>query len=482
MLMIQPATIYVRRQRYLCGYSMKAQEFAIVDIETTGGNAGGSRITEIAIVIHNGIRVTDRWETLVNPEKDIPLPIFALTGINNDMVRNAPVFDDIAEKVFGLLSGRIFVAHNVNFDYSFVRHQLEESGFKWTATKLCTVRAARKIKPGFKSYGLGNLCRELDIRIENRHRAGGDADATAILFAQLLACDTNGHIAGMIKKTATDQRLPPNLPPSDFEQLPEKPGVYYFHDQFKSVVYVGKAVNLKKRVASHFSGHKITPQRQHFLRDIHAISFEVCATELMALLLECAEIRKLWPVHNRALKRFEAKFGLYEYEARNGYRYLGVGKLAKHQRCVRVFHSQYEGINTLLELAGTFGIDHRFCHYGKPDEGEIPVRHDSALPDIDEHNNRVETALESLQSGRPSYAIIDKGRTSEERSCIWVENGDFYGMGYLPGDFSTAEISEVKDFVTPYRSNLYMTGLVESFAERNPGKLRRAKRDERAEL
>src|SRR5690554_6772977 len=123
---------------------MKGQQYAIVDIETTGGNAGGSRITEIAIIIHDGTDIIEHWETLVNPQKEIPLPIFALTGITNEMVQDAPVFDDISEKVFQMLSGRIFVAHNVNFDYSFVRHQLEESGFKWTARKLCTVRAARR--------------------------------------------------------------------------------------------------------------------------------------------------------------------------------------------------------------------------------------------------------------------------------------------------------------------------------------------------
>jgi DNA polymerase-3 subunit epsilon len=251
---------------------MKKQEYAIVDIETTGGNASGSRITEIAIIIHDGVTVIDRWETLVNPQKEIPLPIFALTGINNEMVRDAPIFDDISEKVLEMLAERIFVAHNVNFDYSFVRHQLEESGFKWTAKKLCTVRAARKIRPGFGSYSLGNLCRSLEIPVENRHRAGGDADATAILFSRLMEWDDEGEIEKMVKKTAQDQRLPPNLPPEDFEQLPEKPGVYYFYNQVKKVIYVGKAVNLKKRVASHFTGHNVKPQRQHFLRDIHGIS------------------------------------------------------------------------------------------------------------------------------------------------------------------------------------------------------------------
>src|SRR5690606_12463043 len=112
---------------------MKTRQYAIVDIETTGGNASGSRITEIAIIIHDGTSVIERFETLVNPQKEIPLPIFALTGINNEMVRDAPIFDDIAEKILEMLTNRIFVAHNVNFDYSFVRHELELAAFKWTA-------------------------------------------------------------------------------------------------------------------------------------------------------------------------------------------------------------------------------------------------------------------------------------------------------------------------------------------------------------
>ena len=109
---------------------MKTTEYAIVDIETTGGNARGSRITEIAIFIHNGKEIIERWETLVNPQQEIPLAIFALTGINNELVSKAPIFDDISEKVLAMLTNRIFVAHNVNFDYSFVHKELERSGFK----------------------------------------------------------------------------------------------------------------------------------------------------------------------------------------------------------------------------------------------------------------------------------------------------------------------------------------------------------------
>jgi len=450
---------------------MKKKEYAIVDIETTGGNAAGSRITEIAIVVHDGTCVTQRWETLVNPQREIPLPIFALTGITNEMVQHAPVFDDISQKVFDLLTDRIFVAHNVNFDYSFVRHQLEEAGFQWTAKKLCTVRAARKIIPGLPSYSLGNLCRSLDIPLENRHRAGGDADATAILFSQLLKQDGRGEIDNMIKKTAHDQRLPPNLPAEDFNRLPEKPGVYYFYNKDKKVVYVGKAINLKKRVASHFSGHKITPQRQHFLRDIHAVSFEICSTELMALLLECSEIKNLWPVYNKALKRFEPKFGFYEYTARNGYRYLAAGKVNRTHRCIEIFNNIQDAIGMLRGLSEQFNIDYRFCRYCTSDDAG-KVKHDYAdLPSLDVHNGRVQQLIDHVRNHRPSFFIADKGRSVDEYSCIWVEEGHFYGMGYIPADVSITVPEDVKHYVTRYKSNDYIMNLISMYKAKYPSKV-----------
>jgi DNA polymerase-3 subunit epsilon len=452
---------------------MKNKEYAIVDIETTGGNATQSRITEIAIIIYDGTKIIERWESLVNPQHYISDTIFALTGINNEIVANAPVFDAISNRVFELLQDRIFVAHNVNFDYSFVRHELENAGLKWTAQKLCTVRAARKIKPGLPSYSLGRLCDSLHIDLENRHRAGGDADATVILLSKLLAWDTDGEIDKMIKKTANDQRLPPNLPPEDFTQLPEKPGVYYFYNEVKKVIYVGKAVNLKKRVASHFSGHKITPQRQHFLKDIHAISFEVCATELMALILECTEIKKLWPTYNRALKKFEPKCGLFEYEARNGYRYLAAGPVAKNQSCIETFTNNAEAISVLRELAVQFEIDYRFCKYGSPGEGEnLFSSSTDDLPDAEVHNAQIADAIAFYLNSRPTYAIIDKGRTKDEASCIYIENGRLYGMGYIPLDIAITTVFEVKDHVERYPSNQYLMGLIAVFAEKNRGKIR----------
>lgn len=417
-------------------------EYAIVDIETTGGNARGSRMTEIAIRIHNGREVIDSFESLINPEKDIPPAIFALTGIDNAMVRDAPVFEDIARQVYALLEGRIFVAHNVNFDYSFVRHQLAEGGFKWTAKKLCTVRMARKIKPGHRSYSLGRLCDDLEIPLENRHRAGGDCDATTILFTRLMEWDEEGVISEMIKKTSKDQRLPPNLPADQFDVLPERPGVYYFHNQKGKVIYVGKALNIKKRVSQHFSGHNINPQRQNFLREIFSISSEVCATELMALLLECAEIKRLWPDHNRALKKFEPKFGLFVYEDLAGYKRLAVGKLSKYHSCFAMVNKEYEAIRILTGLVSKYEIDPRLCRFSlKPPSRQDLLREEAPkdLPRVDAHNAVVDIALNELDKSRPTFAIMDKGREREEKSCIWMEKGNFYGMGYIGQEAQYAE-------------------------------------------
>ena len=230
-------------------------EYAIVDIETTGGYAAGSSITEIAIRIFDGKKIIDRFDTLIRPEQNIPLYITALTGINYDMVCDSPEFEDVAGEVFALLKERVFVAHNVNFDYSFLKYHLEEAGYHFAAQKLCTVRMARKIKPGLRSYSLGNLCQSLAINLENRHRAGGDVDATVSLFSKLLEWDSEGIIPAMLKKGSKEQQLPPNMPKENFEALPEKTGVYYFRDNKGKATYVGKAKNIRKRVAQHFTGN-----------------------------------------------------------------------------------------------------------------------------------------------------------------------------------------------------------------------------------
>lgn len=453
-------------------------EYAIVDIETTGGYAAGAGITEIAVLIHDGRQVIEKYETLLDPQQYIPMSIQLLTGIDNDMVEGQPTFDSIAAHLFELLQNRIFVAHNVNFDYSFLKHHFEKSGYQLNATKLCTVRMSRKIKPGLPSYSLGKLCASLNIPLYNNHRAGGDAAATAILFTKLLEWDNEGVIEGMLKKNSKEQLLPPNLPKEDFEALPSSPGVYYFKNKEGKVVYVGKANDLRKRVLSHFTGHNPLPQRQNFIRDIHSISFEKCGTELMAFLLEAAEITRLWPIHNRAMKRRIVNYGLYAYEDLNGFLRLAIGKQGKHQLALHEFTTEMEGRNLLHKLVRNFNLCPELCsitscsHDG-PDANEESNGNVScqAVQGSFAYNEIVKSALKQVEEYLPSFIIKDKGRHENESGCIWVEKGKFYGMGYIDLYSDMQSLEDIKSLLTPYQMNHYMLQLVYNYAEKYPGKI-----------
>ncbi|MGE0077838.1 MAG: PolC-type DNA polymerase III [Bacteroidales bacterium] len=167
--------------------------YAIVDIETSGGRAQTDRITEIAIYIHDGERIVDEFSTLINPEVYIPPFITQLTGITNEMVANAPKFYEVAKQIVLLTEGHLFVAHNAPFDYKFIQTEFKRLGYDYQRQTLCTVRMSRKIIPGMKSYSLGNLCENLGITINNRHRAAGDAYATTQLL-ELLLEKTEGQL------------------------------------------------------------------------------------------------------------------------------------------------------------------------------------------------------------------------------------------------------------------------------------------------
>lgn len=451
--------------------------YAVVDIETTGGHPSGNGITEISILVHDGLKVVDAYETLVNPRQNIPEYIQALTGISNDMVTDAPVFEEVAEKIYDLLYDKVFVAHNVNFDFSFIHHQLATAGFDLQTKKLCTVRMSRKILPGHSSYSLGKLCSALKINLNNRHRAGGDAAATAILLTMLLEKDAEGVISQSLHKASKEQALPPNLSKSQIDALPSSPGVYYFKDQKGKIIYIGKAINIKKRVCSHFSGNSIKKQRQEFLKNVHEVDFTVCGTELMALILESTEIQKHWPENNRALKRFEQKYALYSYEDQKGYIRIGIDKYKKNCNAIYTFNSLLSAHSLLRSLIAEHTLCEKLCFIQKNRSECTAVEqgncHGACLGQ--EHpysyNLRVKAAIVHLKSSLPSFAIVDSGRNEEEQSCLWVEEGKFYGMGYISFHTDVSDMETLKSCIVPYPSNDYILNMVMGYAEMYPDKM-----------
>jgi DNA polymerase-3 subunit epsilon len=447
--------------------------YAIVDIETTGGHASANGITEIAIFIYDGQEIVQQYETLIKPGVSIPPYIQSLTGITDEMVENAPLFEEVAADIYDLLQDKIFVAHNVNFDYSFLQYHLLKAGFNLRSRKLCTVRLGRKIVPGLPSYSLGNLCRSLGITVSQRHRAAGDAAATVALFGLLLQRDTQQAIASALNVHSKEQFLPPNLSPAQVIELPVRPGVYYFHDQKGKVVYVGKAKNIQKRVNSHFTGNSASRKRQEFLRNIHSISHEVTGTELMANILESVEIKRLWPVYNSSQKHVEFRYGFYSFEDQQGYLRLAIEKKRKYSSPLHAFPLLIQGHQMLRGLIREFDLCPRLCFLQKGDGACSPIPDHTCRgacakkEGAETYNLRVKAAIIHMQQQQPSFAIVGSGREPAEQSCILMEKGRFYGMGYIPRDTAITAGNGMKEWLTQYPENEYVLNLIHQYAGSN---------------
>lgn len=443
--------------------------YSIVDIETTGGHASGNRIIEIAIFRFNGKRITGRYHSLINPEVRIPGFISSLTGITDEMVCCAPTFRQVADDIFDFMKDTIFVAHNVNFDYTFVKKEFAALGKKIEMNKLCTVRASRKIFPGLPSYSLGNLCGQLRIRIKDRHRAEGDAKATVTLLKMLLQKDQENFIGKSLKRNSRETLIPANLPREQFDTLPEETGVYYFHDHKGKVIYVGKAVNIRKRVISHFSAKQQSRQSQNFMKDVHGVSFELCGNELIALLLESQQIKKHWPPFNRSQKRTSGNIGIYHYEDREGYLRVSIGNVIKHQKPLLCFRYIGDAREFLIDKSNDFNLCPKLLSLqnapgpcldyhlgnckGACNKEEQP----------ETYNIRVEEAISSFTESGKSYIIQGRGRTPGEYSVVAVERGKYLGYGFVPADAAICSLEECKEYVNGNWDNQDVQKILESY-------------------
>jgi DNA polymerase III subunit epsilon len=432
------------------------RRFAIVDIETTGGFAANNKITEIAVLIYDGEKIIERFETLINPERSIPTAITALTGISNAMVANAPKFFEVAKDIMLLLRDSVFVAHNVNFDYGFIREEFKSLGADFQKPKLCTVRMARKVFPGYPSYSLGNICARLGIPLRDRHRAMGDAEATQKLFETILRNDIEGWVIKALKKNAREGLLPPNLPADKFHSLPETTGVYYFHDQKGKIIYVGKAINIRKRIQSHFTG---ASKGLRFLESVFDLSYVETGSELVAMLLESDEIKKHWPLFNRSQKRSRPPAGLFIYEDQKGIIRWTLGRYVNGKEPDLAFNSLEEGRRVINELIGEFGLCPKCCgmqfmagpcfHFQiKKCKGvccgeETPKK----------YNKRVSKALQSLSAMGGDHILFDQGRKEDEKSMVLIENGKYLGFGYVDSDFTPDNLSEARQKIFAYTDN-----------------------------
>lgn len=442
-------------------------KFAIVDIETTGGTSYDSRITEVAIFIHDGNQIIDQFHSLVNPQQPIPKYIVGLTGITDEMVSSAPLFSEIAEEIFVKTADCVFVAHNVNFDYSFLRQEFKEVGLDFKRKKLCTVRLSRAIFPGFPSYSLGNLCASLQINIADRHRAVGDASATVTLFELLLANDNDGHIAKALNIRSKEATIPPHLNKEVYDSLPEETGVYYFYNGEGKVIYIGKAIQIKQRIYQHFTSAK--GAKLPFLHEVHDIQYTITGSELAALLLESAEIKKYFPKYNKA-QRLSGKFYcLYDYVDQMDVHRLVMGKKANNLNPVMLFNSFDAVRSYLFQMIEQFelcpkccGLDtnHGPCYAFKEDKcrGVCCDREE-----VGEYNVRVEAAIQFMKQENGDKIIVDRGRTRDEKCVVVIKDGEYKGFGFISNDVQIMDVDEAMDYITLYQDNADVQRILRSW-------------------
>lgn len=415
--------------------------FAIIDTETTGGNPAKDRIMEIAIFVHDGEKVVEEYTTLINPKVPIAPFIRALTGINENMLRNAPTFEEVADEILRLMDQAVFVAHNASFDYGVLRNEFRRIGKRFQSKQLCTVKLSRKILPGYNSYSLGKLSKDLGIALEGRHRAYGDASATAKLFTKLMLEDKDDLIRSMMETEYEDTGLTPNLPNETVEDLPEESGVYYLHDKDGKVLFLSKCRNIRRRVIEQLTDELPKERFRELRNKIHDISYEVTGSELLAQLLEAEELKKHRPHYNFSQRTRMYKYGLYQFVDAQGITNLKVGLLSENPKSIIEFTTRRSATNLLKRWSEKYNLPPALCGLAERNGQVFDLN-------PEEYNKQLAKIFVRYQYRHPNFFIIGEGRSHHEQSVVWIEDHQYKGYGYFEPEFIENDIQSFKDFVT----------------------------------
>ncbi len=429
--------------------------FAIVDIETCAGKFEyrKGRITEICILVHDGLQVVEKFTTLVNPECFISTYFTSLTGITNDMVKDAPTFAQIAKKIIELTEGTIFVAHNVGFDYGFIKEEFASLGYSYKRDTLCTVRLSRKFIPNKFSYSLGNLCQSLGIENEARHRAEGDAVATSKLFDLILRLKSNHPQYKNQGVEALMTRRIDKMKQYILDKIPEECGVYYFLDKQQNIIYIGKSTNMYNRAVSHFNTNETKGKKM--LNELYNVDFVKTGSEIIALLLESEEIKKHKPKYNRMRKADVFTHSITWFTDKKGIINFKLVEFDEADKPITSFNNYLSARERIEKWIDDYQLCLRYS--GLTSEEAICFNHHikkcngicNEEEEIEEYNKRAKKLVEENTYREQNFVFMDRGRNLEEQSVILIENGNYKGFGYLDSTMQISSPNELKDIIKP---------------------------------
>jgi len=444
--------------------------YSIIDIETSGGSPKNDRIIEIAIYIYDGTKIVDEFVSFVNPRRNIPYFITNLTGITNEMVADAPTFPEIARKIIEITEGRIFVAHNVSFDYNFVKNEFERLAYNFNRKKLCTVQLSRKLLPGLPSYSLGKLCKDLNINIVSRHRAAGDALATVKLLDLLLQKDNKQKPLLFEIQKNTNGGLLLRMEQL-MKQIPHSTGVYYLLNKENEPIYIGKSVDIHNRVATHLTN---TESRRtiEMAASVTEINYEITGSELVALLLESDEIKKHKPLYNIQQRRTGNHFGLYFSYNQGGYITFEIANTKETEIPLTSFDSFEEAKNLLFQWVEKYNLCQKLCGLYKTQNAcfQYSIKEcNGACVEAEtakDYNRRAEMLINSFSYDYDSFFIIENGRNENEKAVVSIQNGKYIGFGYLSAEELTQNSDILHDCIKKYNDNRDIQNIIKSYMKR----------------
>ena len=447
--------------------------YAILDIETTGGQFNEEGITEIAIYKFDGHEIVDQFISLVNPEKTIQPFVVKLTGINNAMLLSAPKFYEVAKRIIEITEDCIIVAHNAQFDYRVLRTEFRNLGYDFEKQTLCTVELSQKLLPEQKSHSLGKLVRSLGIPMTDRHRATGDALATVQLFKLLLSKDTEKEILTSLIKTEQKKGIAPKL--MDLvEAIPSVTGLYYIYKESGELIYLGKSKNIKKRVNQHFTS--AARKSKKLQREAFSVQYEETGSELIALLKECQEIKVNRPVYNRVMKKTIFPWSLYAEKNGFGYICLKIQKTDNRKKEIISFPGIVEGRNALFAIVEKYKLCQKINELTTSEkESCFPYELNNCNgacmgqePPV-EYNARVTEFINNNSFHNQSMIIIDRGRTIDERSAVLIENGVYKGYAFYNLNYQITNIDILKNILVPMENNKDVRKIIQDYMRKKRG-------------
>jgi DNA polymerase-3 subunit epsilon len=446
--------------------------YAILDIETTGGQFNEEGITEIAIYKFDGHEIVDQFISLVNPEIPIQPFVVKLTGINNAMLHTAPKFFEVAKRIIEMTNDCVLVAHNADFDYRILRTEFRRLGYDFHQKTLCTVELSKKILPEQPSHSLGKLVRALGIPMADRHRASGDAMATVKLFKMLLDKDLEKEIVKDLIKSEIQKGIVPKLQ-DIIENLPTRTGTYYIHNENGKIIFIGKSRNIKKRVNQHFTG--ITQSAKKIQTEVFTVTYEETGTELIAILKETEEIKINRPLYNRMSRKNNYSWAIYAEKDINGYLNLKLQKADGRKKEVLSYVNALDGKNALLQITSEFNLCQKLT--GLSQSKTNCFQHSSNECDgaclgkisVSEYNERVHFFIDKNSFDNARMIIIDKGRNINERSAVLVENGVYKGYAFYDLNYQIHNVEILKNIIIPMNSNRETRNIIQGYLRKNKG-------------